>query len=537
MKTIKILFALSGLFLNSYSQTTNNYWNLKNTAEWHLSSIPSKQLLIFPESSLQNDLGIGYNRARICWYRMEQLFQYMTPLTPAGIGYDQMQNHFVRDIPANEVYSNNPANFSMQILNVAYYPVERGPYNFDVNPTLYSNGIDMNGNLNTPESRWGGIMQSIPKNIFTSNNLNYLGFWLMDPFVYDSTSNGGKLLINIGNVSEDILKDNRRSSEGGLPATSTVLNVDTTIWGRVSAITFPPETFDNEYSLYYQDLGFDGLANDDEILFYGNFLNSIAGAFGTGSTAYTLAINDPSSDNYQYFLDPDYYFPEVGIFERHKKFNGTEGNTGIFDSGISPTGSTLFPDDEDINGNDILDTAENYYQYEIFLNRDSLIIGQNFLADKKIVTPSNGDGSPVTWYKFLVPLNTNQREIIGNINNLDSSDFDRLVLKDFSQEVNLRFFELAFVSNDLSSINEFHNNSPISVYPNPSMGSVRIESSSQEINSIKVIDLLGRTIYSSNRIENTTETTIDLSEFNAGLYFIEVGSQNNFSVHRIIIDK
>jgi len=538
MKALKILILFMGLISTSFAQIVNHYYDLKTPTDWHLSSVPLKQTDIFPESFLQNDLAIGFNRAKICWYSIDPLFVNFSVLLPPGIGAVQQQNHLVRPVPFNEVYPNSPDTNMATILNLAYYPVEKGQYNFDVAPSLYSSGIDNDGNLNSPELRWGGIMRKITKNIFTDNNLNYLGFWLMDPFVYDTLSNGGNLYINLGNVSEDVLKDGRRSYESGLPASSIIANVDSTIWGRVSTLNILTDFFAGDSSLQYQDIGFDGLRDDQEQTFFQNYLNSIAIYFGSSTQAFANALIDPCSDNYHYFRGTDYDNMLLGILDRYKKINSLEGNTGVFSMPEAyPTGITTIPDDEDINGNNVLDTAENYYQYKIALNPDSLIVGRNFITDKRTINPSNGDGTPVTWYKLLIPLNTNRRKVIGNINSLDSSGFVRLFLKDFSKTVNLRFFELAFVSSDLTAIDEFQNVSEITVFPNPCKGVVNIDNSNYEINSIKVFDLTGRVLYYRDKIKDTSKTAIVLSGLNAGLYFLEIGSQNNVFIKRIIIEK
>jgi cell surface protein SprA len=527
MKTLNILIILCGFTSTSLAQIGNHYLDLKSPSDWHLSSVPFKQIDIFPESYLQNDLTIGFNRAKICWYSIDPLFVITNSMTPPYITHIQQENHLVRPILFNEVYPNSTDSIMVSVLNLAYYPYEKGPYNFDIAPTLYSNGISIDGNLNSPELRWGGIMRNIPKNTFTTNNLNYLGFWVMDPFVYDTASDGGRLYIDIGTVSEDLLKDGKRANESELPATSTVVNVDTTIWGRVSTLTFPVDTFANDSSRQFQDIGLDGLNDNDEQLFFQNYLISIANSYGTSSQAYAEAMNDPCSDDYHFYRGTDYDNAQVDIFNRYKKYNGPEGNSGVFSQESYPTAVTpTLPDDEDLNGNDILDTAENYFQYKVLLNPDSLIVGQNFITDKITVNPANGDGTPVTWYKFLIPLNTIQRKVIGNINNLDSSGFVRLFLKDFSHTVNLRFFELAFVTNDLTKINEIQSNYEISVYPNPAKEQLNFTLPYLN-NDIKVVlrifNAMG--IQLSEKVFTGSEYVLNTSNLSNGVYYyiLEMG--------------
>lgn len=529
MKKVLIFYAFYGLTMTCFSQGVNHYYDIKSFISWYLSSIPFKQSNLFPESYLQNDKSIGFNRAKICWYSIDPLFLRNTSQTPDYIKNDitLRNNHFVREIYVNEVYPNyqNPNGIPSikATLDISYYPTEKGEYNYDVDSTLFSNGIDSLGNLKSPELRWGGIMRKIEKNIFTQDSLNYLRFWLMDPFVYNTNSTGGNLYFNIGNISEDVLKDSKISFENGLPSLTDTINVITTAWGRISNLTpfFGPFTDINS-----QNIGFDGLNNTLEQSFFQNYLNLILNKFGQNSNVYLKSTVDPSSDDYSYYLGSYYDGVQASILERYKKYNNIDGN------------SSNMPDNEDINQNNILDTAENYYQYKIILKPESLIVGQNFITDKIIANPTNGDGTPVTWYKFLIPLSTNQREIIGNINTLDSSNFMRLFLNGFSDTtINLRFFELALVTNDLSMINEIPNNNELSIYPNPNKGELNIDNKNESINVIKIYDLIGRELLYSKQVQNMNNNKIDISFLNNGMYVIVIESIKNTYIKKLIIEK
>ena len=202
-----------------------------------------------------------------------------------------------------------------------------------------------------------------------------------------------------------------------------------------------------------------------------------------------------------------------------------------------PTNYSNLPDNEDINHNSILDTAENYYQYKILLNHDSLVVGQNFITDKITVTPANGDGTPITWYKFLIPLNTNKREIIGNINSLDSSGFVRLFLKGFSDSLIMRFFELAFVSTDLTTINKQPDNPAIKIYPNPAQREINIENGNDAIISVKIYDIVGREWLNFNPAESSYNSRIDVSFLNNGMYILTIEGSKEIYKEKLIIKK
>ena len=238
---------------------------------WSLASVPQGQDQLFPEAKLSNDLRSGFNRARTAWYVIDPLFLRNGSTTPDHIKADPdlQSSHFVREIYETEIFpykesaSGIPTNIS--VLNVAFYPDERGPYNFDVLPGSYSAGINADGLLNHPGTRWGGMMRELLTNDFESANIQYLKFWVMDPFVENPDHDGGDLYFNLGNISEDILRDSRKMFENGLPTSPLLVNVDTTVWGRVPTVQAVVQAFDNDpESRRYQDVGLDGLSNEDE---------------------------------------------------------------------------------------------------------------------------------------------------------------------------------------------------------------------------------------------------------------------------------
>ncbi|HOI50696.1 MAG TPA: cell surface protein SprA, partial [Prolixibacteraceae bacterium] len=250
--------------------------DLKPRQNWVMASTPQFQDN-FPEGNITNSWEYGYNRALLAWYIIDPLFLRNNSLTPTHIKNDKdlQSNHFVREVfekeifPAKESPVGQPTNIS--VFDLAFYPSERGPYNFDAKPSPFSAGLNPNGTLRNPESRWGGIMRKIETSDFETANIEFIEFWLMDPFVYDTLGqlSGGDLYFNLGDISEDILKDSRKSFENGLPTTGLLVNVDSTNWGRVSTLQSLVNAFDNNpASRKYQDVGLDGLNDDDERRFF-----------------------------------------------------------------------------------------------------------------------------------------------------------------------------------------------------------------------------------------------------------------------------
>ncbi len=447
--------------------------DMKAQNAWVLASTPQNNKLLFPEGNLNNNLEYGYNRAKLAWYVIDPLFLRNTSATPGHIKADKdmQSNHFVREIYEEEIWPNKeraagvPSNIS--VLNLAYYPNEKGPYNFDVDGKAgISKGMNADGTLKEPESRWGGIMRRIETNDFQAANIAYIEFWVMDPFVYNKNHKGGDLYFNLGNVSEDILRDSRKSFENGLPTTEVVTLVDTTVWGRVPIVQSLVNAFDNNTtSRKYQDVGFDGLNNEEELTFFKDYIKAIeiSPNLGSSSQAYVMAASDPAGDDYHYFRGSDYDAQKLGILERYKAYNGVEGNSPI--AGLSkesyPTASTSLPDVEDINRDNTLSETEAYYQYKIHLDPKEMEIGKNFITDKitSSVKLKNGTQSDISWYQFKIPISQFQDKY-GNIDGFTSIRFMRMFLRGFQEDVILRFATLDLVRDDWREFTEALNEDP-----------------------------------------------------------------------------
>jgi cell surface protein SprA len=453
------------------SQTTID---IKSQAAWVLSSVPQDPAL-FPEA-FADSLKPGYNRARLSWYVIDPLF-LRDPgniSLPSNINNDQARsNNFTREILETELFPNKePASgqpINIPTLDLAYYPHERGQYNYVVNDGTNWNGLYPNGSLKSPETRWGGMMRKIETNDFEAANIEFIQFWVMDPFNGDTTAAGlgsatsGNLYINLGNVSEDILKDSRRSYENGLPvdaSNSTNVPLETTVWGKVPLLSNVVNAFDNDPNTrLYQDVGLDGLRDDDELSFHSSYISQIAAAYGTSSGAYSNATTDPSADNYHYFRGSDYDNSSLTILQRYKMYNGMEGNSPASgqatpDAPVEsyPVQATNTPNREDINNDNTLSTSEGYYQYHIKLTPGDINptnVGNNYITDVVAGQGTKKDGQPVNvyWYQFKIPVKDFE-DRIGNIEDFKSIRFIRMFLKDVDTSIVLRFARLELVRGD-----------------------------------------------------------------------------------------
>jgi cell surface protein SprA len=427
--------------------------DLKNPGSWALASVPDGQTEagMFPETNVAGDSSLfaGYNRARTAWYYIDPLFQRNQSVTPSDIDADDQSNHFVREIPQAEIFPNKSQPNGPQTItcmNVAYYPGERGPYNYDAEATFVSKGVDSSGALKEPDTRWGGIMRKIETTDFEANNVEFIQFWLMDPFASGTANDGsgGELYFNLGSISEDILRDQHKSFENGLPvAGANNYTADTSKWGIYPTIQSIVNAFDNDpVSRVAQDVGLDGLNDANERSFHQDFLtrvgNNVPG--GTASAAYAAASTDPSTDDYLYFLDGSYSAFNAPPLDRYKRWNGMEANSQS--TGNNQTTSSVLPDVEDINRDNNMNIGENYMQYKIVLKPGSLVIGQNYVTDHvhQTVRLANNTNSDIDWYQFKIPIKSPNR-IVGEPE-LTNVEFIRMFMKGFNTPVVCRFAKL-----------------------------------------------------------------------------------------------
>ena len=422
--------------------------DLKSPSAWKFSSTPQGQTDLFPEADSSNTLSYNYNRAKLAWYNIFKDFQG-TLGNELGYTNDDLSNHYVREIPEQEIFPDrDPENDMPQyinVMNLAYYPNEKGPYNYDVEASPLSMGIDASGNLNNPETRWAGIMRSLTTNNFEEANIEFIEFWLLDPFI-KSTNGGGDLYFNLGSVSEDILRDSRQAYENGLPESEEIINVDSTKWGRVPLLPRITDVFTaTGEDIRFQDVGLDGLSDVDENSYFEEYIERISTLFPE-SRALIKAIEDPSNDDFKFYTHP-YYDETASILDRHKNFNNLEGNSVAYDEDVAAT--EFNADMEDLNNDFTMSESESYFQYKIHIAPEGMNIGENYITDIKEdnVKLRNDSVETVKWYHFKIPLEDYEKAI-GPIQDFKSIRFVRLFMKNWEQEVILRFAEMDLVRGD-----------------------------------------------------------------------------------------
>ncbi len=449
---------ISASYIDDFEGSSVSY-DILNWAGWHLASHPQNSGALATDETALNDLSAGFDRARVCWYTIDPLFNRNMSSTPRHIrnDKDQLSNHYIREVYEDELYPNKEAEYgqstNISLLNFVIYPDERGPYNFTTD-------VDYNGHLTNPEDKWGGIQRKLETTDFDANNIEYIEFWMMDPFIYkNDATQGGDLYFNLGSVSEDVLPDSRKAFEHGLPVPGGDANIDTTVWGFVPSTNALTTGFNTDpASMRAQDVGLNGMSSDVELDFYNQddypFIDLITSLHTSGDLsddAYNAIIADPASDDYHYYRGSDYDSDQVGVLDRYKKFNNTEGNSlpSEYSSESYSTAATSVPDDEDLNGDYTLDETENYYQYHVSIRPDSMAVGKNYIADmmETTTTLKNGNTETIKWYQFKIPINE-PNDVIGDISDLSSVQFIRMFATNFADTCIMRFATLELVKGE-----------------------------------------------------------------------------------------
>jgi len=408
--------------------------DLRSSSTWSLASVPLEGAFDGDPSdteSSSDNISIGYKRAKLSWYSIDPVFYTQTP---SGINDNDLSLNSTRRIYIEELYPvTNVAQGQSTVVNtldLSYYPLERGAYNF--NPTLAA--TNQFPAIDAPDN-WGGIMRSISTTNFEQSNVEYIQFWVMDPYYGNAAAdvtNTGKLVFNLGEIAEDVLKDGRKLYENGLPEVGSTQQTIETNWGEIPTSQSLIYAFDtNDANRAVQDVGFDGLTDAEEAVKFPAFAGQ----------------PDPAYDNYQFYLNAN-----GGVVERYKNYNGVEGNSPV---NVTDTnrGNTTLPDVEDINRDNTMNTINAYFKFEVPINYypegSTVPTGQDYIADVRednAITLPNGTTGKVRWILYKIPIQefttANQ---VGSISDFRSIRFMRMYMTGFKDAVTLRFGALDLV--------------------------------------------------------------------------------------------
>jgi len=440
-------------YIDDFEATVTPF-NLGNVISWKHASTPQTDDMRFGVTRV-DELNSGFKRAKMAWYIVDNVFYRSNDSnTPDNIDTD---NHYSRQVIPQEIFTEQDRqqiNLNLPIFDIAYFPQERGPYNY--NPNLLPDG-----SLPNPEDNWGGITRAVTSDVdFDKTNIEFLEFWLMDPFISgpngrilagenptNNTDLNGKLIFNLGSVSEDLIPDDSHGFENGLPADGVIEtgsggNVTESIWGRTTTQQFLTNAFDNSSSARdNQDIGLDGLSSENELSYFDSiFVDQLPVTLSPEALA--RITNDPSADDFSYFLNAQKDQENQEIVERYKDFNNLENNSPIASGSQNfvPSGSN-FPENEDLNIDNTISDLEEYYEYNIDLNPSALRVGNQNIQDQ-VTNTINGD--EVTWYLFRIPVRIPDRQQ-GNIEGFKSIRYIRTYLTGFTQPVVLRMANFQLV--------------------------------------------------------------------------------------------
>src|SRR6185503_7229902 len=466
-------------------ESAQSYIDLSSASSWFISGVPNNPAEPWGKDyNAFNDLSYGYHRARLAFYNIDPIF-YTSSTIP--VSRNELSNNYVRQILETEVFpfKQSPTGQPLPIatLDLAFYPMVRGPYNYT------TTGLNSDGTLQNPANNWGGIFRGINSSDFQDLNVQYIQFWMMDPFINKPSSTGGDMYIDLGEISEDILKDGQKSLENGLPVDGTTNNTTTTVWGREPTIQPVVNSFDSDpASRALQDVGLDGLNDANERTQFSDVVNQVKTQ--VNATAGAAFAADPSSDDYQYYQGPPLDQAGAGILQRYSRYNGTEGNSPTSQQsqallGLQTSASTALPDGEDVNHDNNMDQDDEYFEYRLHLTPQSLALGQKYVTDvqQAKVTLANGNTTTVNWYQFRIPINSFSNTV-GSIQDFKSIRYMRTYLANFADTAVLRLATYQLVRGTWTAFNT--QNDPTQVIADPALINPPLDNSTIDVETVNI---------------------------------------------------
>lgn len=473
--------------------------DMRSAYAWSLASTP------FLNSDSDNTFGASYNsleyghkRAKLAWYSIDPIFYTQKP---SGISNDDLSLNTTRRIYSKELYPNTDiAQGQIQVINtldLSYYPSERGQYNN--NPNFNSEAVSGN---------FGGIMRSLNSTNFEQSNVEYIQFWVLDPYVGNGEaqdSNTGKIYFNLGEISEDILKDGRKQYENGLGPDQIIAQPTPAAahWGDVPASQSLIYAFDtNAGNRANQDVGLDGLPNTREAGIYTNYASE----------------SDPAADDYTYYLNTS-----GGVQERYKKYNGVDGNSAV-DINDANRGASTLPDVEDINRDNTMNTINAYYEYSIDIEPGMDVGVTKYVTDIRNVNNvqlPNGGTTTARWIQFKIPVRQPENTI-GTISDYRSIRFMRMFMTGFNDQVTVRFGSLDLVrgewrryenSFDITDVNPVDDGTDFDVQA----VNLQENNTKEPVNYVVPPGVQREQLYNNNTIINQNEQSLALRISGAGL--------------------
>lgn len=457
----------------------------RQPTRWRLGATPQTEDKRFGDRTGPNTYAYNYKRAKMSVYSVDMT----TYFTGSGVGNGAIPPNLTEEARRNPF----TANFNIQdilvgrslptfaeqvptsILDISYFPDEPGMYNY--NPDL-----SPEGKLNNPTENFGAITRGITFDAdFDNSNVEYIEFWMMNPYAdlgklpisnAPELPKSGKLLLQLGDISEDVIPDSRFNFENGIKPDSLdgiATNYETknafTDWGKAPGGQFMIDAFENNQEIRKaQDVGLDGLSSKDELEYVNPNGSGNAGikgymeqirANGVTGAALEKITRDPSKDDFRHFLDESFTQENATFLERYKDYLGMENNSPYNNSANASVvyANSNLADKEDVNQDNTINELESYYQYEIDLKPSGERIISPYIVDSVAVN-ATADRPGTQWYLFRVPVqNPTSKYEKGEENSFKSVRFMRMVMTEWDNPIVLRFATLQLVSNQYRKYN------------------------------------------------------------------------------------
>ncbi len=398
-----------------------------------------------PMSDTQSKVERSDLRAQFSWYEL--------PRDPAQVLRNPQITPESRTVRVQDVFrgreTNSPQDEIITTLDVFYNPTERGPYNY--NPKLKEI------TENEPERMWGGMTTALPtgQEDLAQNNIEFLEFWVQsvlpdgaDPSAQDINDNyTGKIYIDLGIISEDVIPNSDVNSEDGLAVNLESLEIDDLGRSYIPGIRPPPQGEFSNQNRSLEDVGLDGAPNSNgfegrsEQALFSDFIDSMRVAYGSGSEVFQRIERDPSNDDYVYFGESQ--VDGLKLHERFHRMRGYyDGNTP--NAGGEKRAVTLKPEKEGLITASNVQIENSYFQYEIDYNPAdfaNLEVGSpgTFIVDKV-----DGGSQERTWRLIRIPLNDFVRKV-GNITDFQNISYMRVWMSGYKKPFTLRFATFEFI--------------------------------------------------------------------------------------------
>ena len=431
-------------------------FSLKQAGAWQLAAPPdSIRMDVEPDPALpraeRDSLRTNW-RSTFAWYQLNVN-------TLRQLDGKTRFNEAVSIVEINDVFpeqnTQGEVDRTLTTLDLYFDPTERGPYN-------YTRALDQF--LQQPQNAWGGMTQRLPEgfNDFNLKNIEFVEF-VMRPYPGGQSSGDAgpdaKLYVNLGTISEDVIPNGELNTEDGLSISSVGTPPDQ--WSRLPSVV--PDNVINVQGDRTEDLGLDGLVSYDPASYepqiseqqvFADFLATIDN--GNPDPRYQTELAkiriDPSGDDYhnfdndQYFLNSNLYAETPTLQQRFSRYfpsselNAFESQNKLATNTSVKRGNSQIPDTEDLNLNSTVNTANNYFEYEVPLSKAELDrLGQpDELDDFVIGEVTNQEGGRTGWYLIRIPVQTPTR-VVGNIQDFSKIQSLRLWTTGHQIPITMRF--------------------------------------------------------------------------------------------------